>query len=1796
MTIKFYSDKPYYDDFDETKNYVRILFRPGASVQARELTQMQTAIQAQIDRHGQHVFKEGSPVLGGNMSFDSEADYVKLESSFTTGTNNEITLNSDNYWEELIGTTITGQTTGVSAVVVDAVAFLDSDNPITVYVKYIDSGTDTETKTFTTGELLVSDGTNGRIVKVKDALSEPIGRGARFSIEEGVFFVNGNFVYSSPGSLILSRYDNKPSVRIAYQITESIVTSAEDITLSDNALGTPNEAAPGAHRYQILLNLITQPFDFTETRVNNFIQLMVIENGRVKEKARTEYSALADTLAQRTYEESGNYSTKPFLLNMRELYNDGTNNGLYTVAQIKSKYDITDDADAITYGRNRLAIGLEKSVAYVNGYRIELQDVKYIDLLKSRETSSTTGVSVVAPVGNYIYVDITQGLPDVKNFSTMNLVDSDDITIGSARARSLEHVSTGSTSNVYKLYLFDIKMFGTNVFSSVRKVVQSFTTNVQFIADLIGTTAADFRLYGQDTNSVVFPLPFNTVKSLKRDDTLRTKYTGISVYEDVTVGASKFSTIVNSEGTFQPYNTTDWIAVRTTNVGTTPPAGDREGDIVAISGVSITTGGDGTTSIATVNFATATSGNVTIFAPVRKAISAKTKSLDIEYTGTIETPNTTPGEYDTLGTIDVLSINYIQDEGISDGAGYLDVTDRYELDNGQRENFYDIARIKLKPGANAPAGRLLFSVRRLTHSPGDYFSVDSYTAVDYEEIPSFQSIKGNLYLRDVIDFRPSIGEDGNTFTSDNGVTVEMIKPGSLIETDVVYYLNRVDKVYVDKYGTFGIVEGVPDLSPKPPRDPQDSMILYELSVGAYTFGTSSITPKMIDNRRYTMRDIGRLEGRIKNLEYYTTLSLLEKETSDYQLPTGSFKNGFIVDSFHGHNIGNPAHPDYSCSIDKANGILRPQFDEREVRLRWYPTSSSNIRKTGPLLTLDYSEVKYIEQPYASYSEYVNPYNVFTWSGDVKLSPETDNWKDTETRPEVIIDQEGVYDSFKQLADASGVFGTVWNEWQTNWSGAVPGSTTTTNQTWYNPSFSTFVPGRGRQVFNIATTIGTLQTNSSREGLRTEVVPDTVTTNLGDRVVEVNFIPFIRSRIVSFKAERMKPNTKVYAYFDGKNITDYATQTAEFFDFNDFTNANPEYTQSYTFNGDTAWPSYIADKTDLVTDAAGNLYGFFIVPNNDQMRFRTGQRIFRLTDSVDNVASESTTFSEAVYEASGLLEAQENVVLSTRVPRIDRSSVSENKTSFQQGVTISQTRTQTGWYDPLAQTIMIDEPGGIFATSIDLYFADFDENIPVSVHLVPTLVGLPTMNIIPFTKVVKTLTAANVSDNGSVATNFLFEAPVHLQQGVEYAIVILSMSDKPKVWVSEMGGYDVTNPTYRISKQPYAGVFFKSQNASTWTPEQTKDLKFRLNRANFTTSTVGSAVFKNIDPQPRRGSLMGTDPLVTTAGSKVIKVIHPNHGLFASSKATISGVVANTGSTTVYGIAPSDINGERTVTRVERDAYWFTAGGQANATTTGRAGGTAVTSKENILMNAMHLAAQQLVIPGTDIAWSAKTTTGKSLSGTETPYVRSAFFSIIPNETMYFNRLQCVPTTENQAGGVPGLDIAGTLYSETQYLSPVIDLDRMSVYTIANLIDNPTSSVNPPQGSNYIEGFVDDTASSGASGDCKYVTKTIQIVGEANAIRVLLNVNRPTGTNIKLYYKVQAAEDTSFDDLPWVLQLPDEEIPFDDNPISYTEVEYSIDDELNSAEFTNMAFKIVLTSSNSSFVPTVKDLRAIAFNQ
>src|SRR6056300_1138618 len=500
------------DDFDETKNFHRVLFRPGYAVQARELTQLQTALQAQIDRHGQYAFKDGSRVVNGKVTLNVEYDFIKIESSFTHSTAGP--LNADNYLTEFVGTTITGATGGVTAVV-QAVVAAESSDPATLYVKYTNSGTDNETSVFVAGEELSSNGSTVRYAMVgggtnidgsntASSISTPIGQGSAVNIEEGVYFISGTFVYVPAGSLILDKYTNTPNYIIGLKVTEDIVDSGTDTSLLDNAQGTPNTAAPGARRYRISTTLIKEPLNLASRVETDYITLIVIEDGKsaVDKTDKNQETELTERLARRTFEESGDYSVNPYQLNVREHLDNGSNNGYLTSAN-------GGDAD-------KLAIGVEPNISYVKGFRVENTTTKYVEVDKPRGDDAKVDVNQerqTLSLGNYIKLSESGaiGMPDITNFSSINLHSSTNgggSVIGTARARG---ITEGTSDTELYLYLFDISLTGSNTFSNVASVQWDDSGTAKFQANL----TSDKTLYGTNSNTLVYKLPYSAIDTLR---------------------------------------------------------------------------------------------------------------------------------------------------------------------------------------------------------------------------------------------------------------------------------------------------------------------------------------------------------------------------------------------------------------------------------------------------------------------------------------------------------------------------------------------------------------------------------------------------------------------------------------------------------------------------------------------------------------------------------------------------------------------------------------------------------------------------------------------------------------------------------------------------------------------------------------------------------------------------------------------------------------------------------------------------------------------------------------------------------------------------------------------------------------------------------------------------------------------------------------------------------------------------------------------------------------------------------
>jgi hypothetical protein len=1371
------------------------------------------------------------------------------------------------------------------------------------------------------------------------------------------------------------------------------------------------------------------------------------------------------------------------------------------------------------------------------------------------------------------------------------------------------------------------------------------------------------KLQNPENNISIFKLPHVTVKTLKTTANGGASDTSYNIRRQFTITLSSNGDETITAGTnetFASFAADDFTAtIMTTGAGTTGAVGDvlnldgnnHEGDPILVLG------GSPVGKTLKFDFGADFQGHkIKILATVQRTTvaSSKSKTLNSGSTVNISSQSTIESGVIGLAKADVYQINNVyMSSGFGSAAtsGDTDITDRFDLDTGQRDNYYDIGRLKLKPGAIRPTGQLLVNFDYFSHGSGDHFDVDSYSGVvDYENIPAYTSdTTGERFeLRDCLDFRPRVddastinsGSSDRSFDGTGASTVDVLQFNSDATTDFEYYLNRIDKIFITREGVLKVLEGASAINPLEPGNLDGHLLLATLTIPSYTLNTDEVIVETEDNKRYTMRDIGKLENRIRNVEYYTQLSLLEADAQSLQIQDADgfdrFKNGFVVDNFTGHNVGDVGNNDYKLSIDRSRGEARTPFNEDVIELQEVDDdltsilavdrTAANYQKTGDLVTLPYTETTYLQQPYATKTENLNPFLVFNWIGNIELDPPVDEWKETRVAPELTVNlTSGSWDNLvreRGLSNTSTTeipVGTEWNEWQDQWSGNPR-----TNTRWQGNSL---VQTTSRDVVQ------------TRSGIRTTIVPQTVRQSLGNRVISVAFVPFIRSRTITFTAQGMRPNTQVYPFFDNIDISSYVT------------------------------PDGGALGGNIVTNANGYVTGTFAIPDpktSSNPRWRTGKRIFRLTSSSTNSTDRTAvaTSGEADYDAKGLLETTQEAIVSTREARTVRGDVTSTRTTTRNASRVIATRQPDrgndgptpngGRGDPLAQSFVVDEEDGIFITSLDAFFATKSDTIPVRAEIRNMVNGYPGQKVIPFAQKYLNPSSVNTSTDGSTATTFTFDSPVYLQEGVEYCIVLYSDSTDYTAYISRLGD-TVIGSDRTVSKQPNSGVLFKSANYRTWSAEQMEDLKFTLKKAVFDTSSSGTLTLANASLPSKT---LDSNPIRTFNGSGVIRVFHKNHGMHSTTdNVTIAGLASGT----YNGIAHSDINGTYTsISNITLDSYDVTTSGTATAT--GDVGGSTVTATQNRLFDVLQLQVGHVIHPQTTLTTTLRTTSGRSVHGSETAFTlqtAASAESVVLGDNYYFDNPRMVASDINQTNEMSvnkSIVTNLTMSSSNANLSPVVDLKRINAFAISNRLNNPTVSFTdtftgdgstvaftlsgtptsvhllavkkdgkklqpvddftvsgtdlildtaPASGSKVIVkltntvDYEDDTATEGGSSAGSYITKSINLANPSTALDVRVAASVRSTSSIKCYYRLSGGEETRrIEDIPFTPFNADGSSDVSVDP-SNGDVVLDIDfkDYKFSAsalpEFTSFQIKIVFNGTVSALPARLKDLRAIA---
>lgn len=1347
--------------------------------------------------------------------------------------------------------------------------------------------------------------------------------------------------------------------------------------------------------------------------------------------------------------------------------------------------------------------------------------------------------------------------------------------VGSATAAGTTTITGTGTSFQTDFEVNDYIVLGGTTLRRITAIASQTSLTVDTSVTVTGVTIdeATTNIAEPENTSLVFSLPYYAIKSVRSSSgTNDTTYTVANKFAG-TAGSASGGTcvltinisnaLVATSGTFASAADSDNYIV----VDADATAG---GAIVAPTGIVP----NGTSVDFTLPSAYA-GRNFVVIAAINKSnttLTEKTKTLTVATPVTFTTQATATVNELLLGKADgfrLISVKMKSGTFASPGSTYsIDVTDRYDFDNGQRATHYDVARLLLKNSYAPPSAPIQVEFEYFLHSPGDYFTVNSYPSnVDYKQIPYYADVA----LRDSFDFRPRINDDGTTFST-SGVSL-LPKRGIDIRTDFSYYLARNTKIAVDFGGNFFKIDGVSSINPGDPLDPSLGMVLYTLALEPYTFSTSNNSVKVnkVDNKRYTMRDIGKLEKRIDNLEYYTSLSLLEQQTESLNITDSNgldrFKNGFIVDGFTGHNTGDVTNPDYICAIDMERAELRPFYSMNNINLIEKNSNNTqraagNYKLYGDVITLPVLEHKAIvTQQYASRLENINPFAVFTFLGNISINPSSDDWFEVDRRPDLIVDVMGNFNTIKSIADKAGILGTVWNAWQTQWTGApiTTGSTTyTSGDNWAQQR----AINQGATVISIAdmqATFGgaarnaparqvTVQTSAtqigqSRTGVKTNLVSKIDMQVVGDRILSTATIPYIRSRNVLVQVKGLKPSTRFYPFFDGIDVSSYctpstkitytpsgATAAAKLIThnlFDDSTNVGglasqtsrringdsqvclnkgdvitggssgatavivgKEYNSeagTYVLNVSNVIGTFSANETitgsistaqgtfvsatngsagaNLVTNFAGEINLLFKIPNTEALRFRTGNREFKLVD-VSTANGDYSSRARTNYRAEGVLETRQQTVNAVRNAELVEEVLQGNRVIVQ---TSQRVVADTGWYDPLAQTFLVDSKGGAFLSKVDIFFSSKDSAIPVTLEIREVVNGYPGKLVLPFSRVTLKPEQVNISGNTvtlndaqvpsyDVATTFTFPSPVYVQDGAEYAIVLASDSNKYKVWISQVGDTIPGTPSRTISEQPYNGVLFKSQNASTWTADQTQDLKFTLYRAKFDTSVVSNVQFVN-DVIPLH--TLDLDPFEIRSGSTTVRVWHRDHGMPSGSSVTISGVAS-----ALNGIPTSELNKTHTISNADLDSYTIPV--TTSPTSSGYAGGSVVKATKNIQFDSVQPTIQVQSFSETPVAFGLKTTSGKSVdSSSQTAYIADSGFSgVLANENNVFSSPRMVSSEVNEVALLSGnksVTMSVVMSTTNDALSPIIDTHRTSLIAIGNKVNSPTEATTNVSG-------------------------------------------------------------------------------------------------------------------------------------
>lgn len=1452
---------PYYDDFDGDNGFLRVLFKPGYALQARELTQLQSILQDQVSKIGDHLFKDGSRIVGGGISVRN-ADYIMVDVGLGTA------LQGVTDYETLVDGMIS-----------------DSDGNSARVVGYLEPDPNTDGKL-----ILIVDFTSGTyenlsstvnfekdgvfVVAIQRSSVQASSSCKVVTVSDGIFYVDGFFVrvknqsfspFRITGNLRDLSFDgdgfSSLSKKIGFYVSKDSVTEQEDPSLRDPSVGSYNYNAPGADRYKIVLTL--GQAELTETP-NDFVELLRFEGGRITKKIdRVTYGDIEKALARRTYDESGSYTVKPF--------------------------DVVIKPSSA--GNTFLNASISGGKAYVFGYEVENQHPISVQFERGRKIQTEAAVKLPFTTGNKIsvlmsssadfgatfgfnVVAIGSGSATVRFFDSTNSVVASGYIHGAIPAPiQFNPSSTGKVGYEYDLYVYGIS---GSVSAGLSGCIYSNTTGHTLSPFVPSGGNVSFAIKLTNYSSLVYPLEpgyaIESVQSLTTtgkliSDSIANVSTTSGGITRFVIPKSQFSGTISSIGSsvfkFLDYGsgnetgTDDLqdISFIKTSGSSAPLTFSPWGN-----GARVFTNTDRSTLTVEVpgappEFQSLASGPIRVVCPLeytpvigsqstyrtKESTTVNNKAFPSLSNFVDENLDENRRRYFVFDVVDVYAIvSVIGDDGV-------DYTNDFELDDGQRDSYYDYSRLYVKESLTGETRYSSTSqdeqvVLRVTYRHFQHRGLEcapfigkhSYINIAEDQIPLYTDRNNGktVSLANCIDFRRSSPDS----------TVPMLKPygraefGSKWDTEASYrhYLPRIDKLCVksdpeDGSPLFFFVTGTPDLSPVAPPDPEDALVIATITVPSYTHSPNNVVVTPVENKRYTMGDIGKIEKRVNEVEVFAKLSLSELEVEAKSLRDSAnevepLKTSIFSDEFYGHSVADVNDALYSCSVDFERGELRPFFTENFVSLPEPQVSANCVVTEDGIAMLNYTEVPYIDNRQYTKTISANPSNTVNWLGFMKLSRSIEPIYDYGYRP--VIKTNALMENDNWISanpNNRNGFGTQWNSWDSLWTGIeeveeeqddiqkriveVPHSNSVSSVSSYNS---------GNTRIGTSRTIESVDQRTSKF-MRARQLKNRIRYKVGSRIVDRSVVPYIPARFgMVAKADGLKPNSQnLNLYIDGELV-----------------------------------------KTGIQTNANGSVVGddgttIGVTFDILAQRFLAGSRTVRIADTDNTYASRVA--ADAVYHCTGLLEQRDSGSYSTRPPEFRRQTTGSEaiaKDPFNRDIDSVE---NTHWSDPLSQTFLVDKkanPEGIFISSVTLFFSEKDSTLPVTVQIRPTVGGYPSPSVcIPFSTVTKMPDDVN-ADASPTGTVFTFSTPLYLEPG-EWSLCILTNSAKYKVFAAESALNTINNLSAvsgRAGNNQLVGTLYAPQGFGPAVQDNITDIMFTVNRCEFSSAsgTVSWEGVNNLD--------------------------------------------------------------------------------------------------------------------------------------------------------------------------------------------------------------------------------------------------------------------------------------------------------------------------------------------------------------